>query len=132
MMKILKDQRVRQYELTYLLPGSLTSAEVESTTASVDKLLKKHKIKMVSSENWGKRELAYPIKYKGKRQNEAFYTHMILESEAGETVAFEKDLYLIQEIIRHLLIVAHHNKEVAPDKSSAQPVDSKLTDSSKE
>lgn len=105
-MELVKDKRVRKYELTYLLPGVLTSAEATQAKEVIVALLKKNKITIVSQEDWGKRELAYPIKYKSKKQNEAYYTHMVLEAESSDMPKFENDLYLKQEVIRHLIVIA--------------------------
>jgi small subunit ribosomal protein S6 len=105
-MKLVKDKRVRVYELTYLLPVALTSSEVTQAKEAIESLLKKHKITITSQEDWGKKFLAYSIKYKSQKQNEAFYVHMVLEAQSDAISNFEKDLYLKQEIIRHLLVVA--------------------------
>lgn len=105
-MKVLASPRVRQYELTYLVPNSLPSSDVSKTNEAVEKLLKKHSIKILSQEDWGKKNLAYPIKYKSVKNYEAFYTHMVLETNAAKIGKFEKGLYLIQEVIRHLIVLA--------------------------
>ena len=105
-MELVTDKRVRKYELTYLLPEAMTSTEVTQSKDAVEKLLKKHKITIVSQDDWGKRDLAYPIKYKSKKQYAAYYVHMVLEADAVVMPAFEKDLYLQQDIIRHLVVLA--------------------------
>ncbi len=106
MMELVKDKRVRKYELTYLLPGALTSSEVATAKEAIVSLLKKNKVAILSQEDWGKKELAYPIKYKSKKQNEAYYTHMVLEADSLDIPKFENDLYLKQEVIRHLIVIA--------------------------
>ena len=106
MMELVVDKRVRKYELTYLLPEVMTSTEVAQSKEAVEKLLKKHKITVVSQDDWGKKDLAYPIKYKSKKQYGAFYTHMVLETDSAVMPKFEKDLYLQQDIIRHLIVIA--------------------------
>lgn len=105
-MDIIESKRVRQYELTYLLSGSLTTSEAQKVKDEVAKLLKKHKIEVISSEDWGKKSLAYPIKYKSKKQYEGYYTYMVLETESKNVVDFEKELYLNHDVIRHLLVLA--------------------------
>lgn len=112
-MQIPQDKRVRQYELTYLVPASLTNDEVSQVEAAVEKLVKKHKGTTVSKEDWGKKPLAYTIQVGGKRHNEAVYKFVVLEFDTAHTVAFEKDIFLNQTIIRHLLVV------VEPEKAKA-------------
>lgn len=114
-MQIPQDTRVRQYELTYLVPASLTNDEVSQVDAAVEKLVKKHKGTTVSKEDWGKKTLAYTIQTAGKRHTEAVYKFMVLEFDTANTVAFEKDIFLNQSIIRHLLVVAQPKKAKASE-----------------
>lgn len=120
MITIISDPRVREYELTYLVPAALTSAEITKTRQAVDALLKKHGIKVSSQEDWGRKELAYPIKYQGKKQTEALYVHAKLEVDASVIQAFEQDLYLQAEVIRHLLVLAQpetsNMEDLRPEK----------------
>ena len=115
-MELVNNKRVRTYELTYLLPESMTSTEVAQSKDAVDKLLKKHKITVVSQDDWGRKDLAYPIKYKSKKQYAAYYSHMVLEAEAVVIPAFEKDLYLQQDVIRHLIVLAQEATAVAVEE----------------
>lgn len=119
-MHIPQDKRVRQYELTYLVPASLTSDEAASVKTAVEKLVKKHKGSVISQEEWGKRNLAYTIQVGGKRHTEAVYTHVVLEFDTAHTVAFEKDIYLNQSIIRHLLVVAEPSKEKSSEAAQEE------------
>jgi small subunit ribosomal protein S6 len=115
MMEILASPKIRQYELTYLVPGSLSSSEVSTINEAVLKLLKKHSIKLLSQEDWGKKDLAYPIKFKSKKNYEGFYTHMMLEGDSLKIGKFEKGLYLIQEVIRHLIVLAEKETSSVED-----------------
>ncbi len=105
-MKILKEERVRSYELTFVIPASLTTVDIAAANTAVLALVKKHKITIADQADWGKKELAYPIRFKGSNVREAFYTHLTLEADASKIQAFEKDLYLQQNVIRHLLVLA--------------------------
>jgi small subunit ribosomal protein S6 len=106
MMKLIADKTVKTYEFTYLLPEFLTSAEVTKATEEVEKLVKKHKGKIVSTEDWGKKNLAYKVVNGGKKHVEALFTHVIIEFTPKHVQKFEKDVYLNETIIRHLLVVA--------------------------
>lgn len=99
-------ERVRQYELTYLLPVSLTAAETKAAHSQVEDLVKKHKGSVKNKEEWGKKQLAYSIKHDGKKQTEALYTHLILEFTTTVVPSFERDLQLFEKNMRHLLVIA--------------------------
>lgn len=117
-MQIPQDKRVRQYELTYLVPASLTTDEVNQVDAAVEKLVKKHKGSVISKEDWGKRTLAYTIHTAGKHHTEAVYKFLVVEFETSNTVAFEKDIFLNQSIIRHLMIIAQPRPEKASEAAA--------------
>lgn len=106
MMKLIADKTVKTYEFTYLLPEFLTSAEVAKIVTEVENLVNKHKGKIVSTEDWGKKNLAYKVKKNGKSYAEALFTHVIIEFKAKHVQKFEKDIYLNESILRHLLVVA--------------------------
>lgn len=105
-MKILKEKKVRSYELTFLVPASLTTATITAAHTAVMELIKKHGFTVATQEDWGKKELAYPIRFNGQNEREALYTHVVFEADAAQVPAFEKDLYLQQSVVRHLLVLA--------------------------
>lgn len=105
-MNISADQQTRLYELTYLIPTSYTDSERTEIAESVQKLLEKHDVSLQETEDWGKRQLAYQIRHGSQAQDEAYYTHLRLEADPANIQAFEKELYLVDEVMRHLLVVA--------------------------
>jgi len=106
MIKLIADNTVKTYEFTYLLPEFLTSAEVLKIVAEVEDLVKKHSGKIVSTEDWGKKNLSYKIMKGGKKHAMASFTHLVLEFAPKHVQKFEKDIYLNEGILRHLLVVA--------------------------
>lgn len=105
-MQIPSDKRVKLYELTFLVSAALTGDETQSIDAAVEKLISKHKGTIKNREDWGKRPLAYTIAHAGKKHTEAVYKHWVIEFETSQAFTFEKDLYLNQEVIRHLFVTA--------------------------
>lgn len=116
MLKLIADKSVKKYEFTYLLPEFYTSAEVAKALSEVEDLVKKHKGTIVSTEDWGKKDLAYKIKHAGKTHAQALYTHLILELEAKRAPKFEKDVYLNERIMRHLFVVAEKESKALQEE----------------
>lgn len=105
MMKLIADKTVKTYEFTYLFPEFLTSAEVTKVVDEVEKLVKRHNGKIVSTDDWGKKDLSYKV-IKGKKKHAvASFTHLILEFEPKDVQNFEKGVYLNESILRHLLVI---------------------------
>lgn len=104
----------RTYELTYLVPATITDAEVSKIKDSVAALVKKHKGEVVTTEEWGKKKLAYRIKHGGTVHTEAHYVHLVLHFSTDKVSAFEKDVYLMTSLLRHLLVLGEE-KETATE-----------------
>lgn len=128
MLKFPKKDTTRSYELTVVIPGDRTSAQVATVVTSIQSLAKKHKVKIIEEIEWGKKALAYQIIHNSKRFNEGYYQLFILESDTSKIREFEGDLLLNPEIMRYLLVVADSKKFVA----EVQPKDSQSEDSQSE
>ncbi len=105
-MKIIADKRIRQYELTFLLPVSLTTDEVKSIHEKIESLVKKHKGEVKDLQEWGKKTLAYAVRFKSKPQHEANFFHFLIELDSTQVQALEKAVKLEPMIMRHLLVLA--------------------------
>ena len=103
-MKVTKDIVKKLYEITYLLPGNFSDAEVNKVKEEVLALVKKHKGEVKQESDLGRKPLAYKIKVTSKFYQEAlfFYLEVILLPE--KISGFERDLHLNKDIMRHLLI----------------------------
>jgi small subunit ribosomal protein S6 len=105
-MKIPADKTTRSYELTYLVPPTYSESERSSINDAVTKVLDKYQVEVQNTEDWGKRELAYSIRHGSQAQDEAYYTHIVFVADPDNVQELEKEIYLIDEIMRHLLVVA--------------------------
>ncbi len=103
---VVKTAESRTYFLTYLVPATFTDSEARSLKDSVVNAVTKHKGTVVKAEDWGKRRMAYKIKHSSKWQTEAFYTHLTISLDPAQVQPLERDVYLTQNIMRHLLVLA--------------------------
>ena len=125
-MKLVKDLSVRTYELTYLVPVSFSETEVTSLKDKMVQLIARYKGKLITAEDWGKKNLAYRIRHKSQHQSQAYYTHLVLEMTSDKAVAFEKEVYLENSIMRHLLVKVEDKKSAAPKVISTESVEPAL------
>lgn len=66
----------------------------------LDKLVKDSKGTINSTDSWGKRHLAYPI----KKHEEGYYIVYQLTLDSDRVDNFQKELKLMNDILRFLLI----------------------------
>lgn len=102
----MEKNELRTYELTYLLPGALTDNEANQAKTEIEGILKKYQAKVLKTEDWGRRRLAYTIKRGGQKHVEALYVHVVLEVLPSVAQALERDVRLSAKVIRYLMIVA--------------------------
>jgi small subunit ribosomal protein S6 len=88
------------YELTYVLRPDVPTAHVEATTAKVGDIVKKVKGKVVKTEQWGLRTLAYPI----KKHKKGYYTLLGLSMPGQGLAEVENALKLSEDIIRFMTV----------------------------
>ncbi|MBU0978650.1 MAG: 30S ribosomal protein S6 [Patescibacteria group bacterium] len=119
-MKIIKDSRVRHYELTYLVSANITSEEAKKVAEAVLELVKKAKGQVLNTIDWGKKELSYMIKQDGERQYDAFYTHLELEMDAAKVQSLDQDLRILPDLMRYLLVLGSRIKVKAVQKEIAK------------
>lgn len=89
---------MNQYEIAVLFHPDL-EIDLEKATAKVEKILADNKAKILKTDNWGKRKLAYPI----AKQNFAIYVFYTVEIPASSVRKIEQTLNITDEVIRFLI-----------------------------
>src|SRR3954463_10092027 len=87
-----------QYEIAVLYHPDL-EIDLEKATSKIEKILADNKAKVVKSDNWGKRKLAYPI----AKQEHAVYVFYTVEIPAENVAKVEQTFNITDEIIRFLI-----------------------------
>jgi ribosomal protein S6 len=87
---------VKTYEITYL-----TVVEEGNDAKSIASFLSSHGSKIISVHPWGnRRKLTYPI----KKQDQAFFTTVVFESEPSSIATIQHELHLSDEVLRTLIV----------------------------
>ena len=91
---------MRSYELVYVVDPELEEDGLDAVTERVTDLIERNSGKVTQVEPWGLRRLAYPIRKKGEGQ----YVLMQLELEPQGVAGLERDLGLLEQVMRHLVV----------------------------
>lgn len=89
---------MQQYELAVLYHPDL-EIDLEKATSKVEKLIKDVDGKVVNTDNWGKRKMAYKI----GTQEHAVYVFYTLELPAEGVKKLNDTLNITDEVIRFLI-----------------------------
>ncbi len=110
---------VKQYELMTLLPANFTPEQVKTFITHIEKLVLAKKGVVDSSETLGKRTLAYEI----KKQREAYYVLFTISMDTAVAQAFERDIILTEDVLRHLFIIYEPKAASAAESSESATVE---------
>lgn len=87
----------RKYELVVVYPT--TENEIGAERQINDKC-KKHSLKVVETDKWGTKTMAYEI----KKQSRGYYLKLVVEGEPQSMKDLEKDLQMDDKMLRHLIV----------------------------
>ncbi|HET8708766.1 MAG TPA: 30S ribosomal protein S6 [Candidatus Saccharimonadales bacterium] len=89
---------MNQYEVAVLYHPDL-EIDLEKASKRVEKIFADNGAKIVNTDNWGKRKLAYPI----KKNEHAVYVFYTLEMPGENVRKVESTLNITDEVIRFLI-----------------------------
>lgn len=90
---------MNQYEIAVLYHPDL-EVDLSKAEEKVTKLINDNGGKVVSTDNWGKRKLAYPI----KKQDHALYVFYTVEMPGEGVKKVEGTLNIFDEVVRYLIV----------------------------
>jgi small subunit ribosomal protein S6 len=107
---------VRSYELVFIIHPQVEGDALTALLENVKGLIERNGGKVVHVDPWGVRRLAYPI----RKQWEGQYVLMRLELEARGVAALERDLRLLEPVLRYLVVrVEEEQVAVSPEPAAA-------------
>ena len=105
---------MQKYEVAILYDPGL-EVDLSKAEDRVKKIFDDNKAKIISSDNWGKKKLAYPI----AKNEHAVYVFYIVEMPTENVGKIENTLNITDEVIRYL-IVRQDEKELAKAKEAKE------------
>ncbi len=91
---------MRSYELVFIVNPELDEDDLTAVRERIEGLIERSSGKVTKVEPWGLRRLAYPV----QKQGEGQYVLMQLDIGAQGVAELERDLGLVEPILRHLIV----------------------------
>ncbi|HIZ09461.1 MAG TPA: 30S ribosomal protein S6 [Candidatus Borkfalkia avicola] len=88
-----------KYEMLYLIDSSIAEEARDALIAKFEELVKTLGGKVVSTDKWGVKKLAYPINYK----SDAFYVLMTFEAEGSAIKELDRVAGITDGILRRMI-----------------------------
>lgn len=88
------------YESTFIARQELSSTDVDKITSGFSDVVKKNGGKVIKSEYWGLRSLAYPI----NKSRKGHYVHIGIEGPTDLAPKLEKRFKANEDVVRSLIV----------------------------
>ncbi len=92
---------MKTYEMLYVLDNAIADEAKDAFEARFTSIVESFNGKVVSTDKWGAKKLAYPIKYK----TEGYYVLMTFEAEGGVVKELDRVAGLSSEVLRRVITV---------------------------
>ncbi len=89
---------LKNYETVFILTPVLSDTQMKDTAGKFSKVLTDHGAKIIQSESWGLKKLAYPIQQKST----GFYHLIEFTSEPGVVESLELEYRRDEKVMRFL------------------------------
>ncbi len=90
---------MKTYEMLYVLDAGLTDEANEALVKKFEDVVASSGSKVVSTDKWGVKKLAYSINYK----NDGFYVLMTFEAEGSVVKELDRVAGLTSEVLRRVI-----------------------------
>lgn len=92
---------MKKYEIMYILKANLEDAQRKEVIEKVHSLLTNEGAKVTNVNEWGLRDLAYPI----KKETKGYYVVIKVECEPNATKEFDRKTKINNNVLRYLITV---------------------------
>lgn len=92
---------MKTYEMLYVLDNSIADEAKDAFVAKFEAIVTDANGKVVSTDKWGAKKLAYPINYK----NDGYYVLMTFEAEGATVKELDRVAGLSAEVLRRVITV---------------------------
>ena len=92
---------MKKYEIMYILKTNLEDAQRKEVIEKLHSLLTNEGAKVTNVNEWGLRDLAYPI----KKETKGYYVVIKVECEPNATKEFDRKTKINNNVLRYLITV---------------------------
>ena len=92
---------MKTYEMLYILDAAVSDEGKEAFVKKFEDIVVSSNGKVLSTDKWGVKKLAYPIKYK----HDGFYVLMTFEADSSAVKELDRVAGLSSEVLRRVITV---------------------------
>ncbi len=104
------------YEFTYILDGVLAEDQIKDLVGRISKFITKNSGEIVDTDEWGMRQLAYPI----RNRSNGYYVNLHFTSDPDLPAKLERTLRIEENVLRFLVLKLDAKMKRHQQKQKAQ------------
>jgi small subunit ribosomal protein S6 len=102
--------KTQRYETIFIAEPTFSDEAIDELVKGYEQVIAAGGGKVLKTEKWGKRRLAYPI----VRQEEGYYVLLVIECPTGLVKEIERRYRMNDRILRHLTVRVEHEAQLGP------------------
>ncbi len=95
---------MNKYETLFIIKPDLTDEEVEAVLDRLKTRIERVEGKLASIDYWGRRRLAYPIRYRGEKLFKGFYVLITYVGDGTAVEEVERNIKILDPTFRYLTV----------------------------
>lgn len=100
------------YETTYVLKAGISDTDAATIHQKVDTVIAKFQGKVTTRDDWGTRELAYPI----EKEKSGKYNVVVYTGTSGVVEEIERHFKILEDVIRYITVSVEPDYDLAKVK----------------
>ena len=110
--------RTREYETIYILRPDVTRDAQERVATRVGEVMTKGKGTLTSIENWGRRQLSFPV----NKQKRGVYVYLRYLGQGDVVNELERNLRMLDEVVKYQTVSVRKDVDPATVSVNAEDV----------
>ena len=104
-----------EYEVVVVMREDTSDSDRKNLLDQIEKTIESEKGKVISTQDWGKRELAYKI----QKNSHGFYSHITFKSNSKTPQSLNSKFKLTSELLRYLILRKESEKTKGKEKTKS-------------
>ena len=118
-------EKLRVYETIFVLDPTIEDHAIQKEIEKVEQLITNHKGRIIKTEKWGMKRLAYPI----KKKMQGYYTLIYFEGDGKIPLELERSYKLNESCLRYLTVASEEKRKQPEGEENKEDIKANVSPS---
>jgi small subunit ribosomal protein S6 len=122
---VIGGEKLRVYETIFVLDSTIEDHAIQKEIEKVEQLITNHKGRIIKTEKWGMKRLAYPI----KKKMQGYYTLIYFEGDGKIPLELERSYKLNESCLRYLTVASEEKRKQPEGEENKEDIKANVSPS---